>query len=138
MREEVHQDTAGALTVVAAAGESADGAEDDGNSAKEDVHGVHNDFVVPEDDTETAEERGAECGVALVEIGVDGAGGGEGGDFAAEEFREDEGADYGDAVEGSHPHHCADFALADSIPCWDVCDVFVEAAGGEGEEAEPY
>ena len=37
-------------------------------SAEEDVHGVHDNFVVPEDDTETAEERGAECGVALVEI----------------------------------------------------------------------
>ena len=135
MRQQIHQDAAGAVGMVALC-KCADGAEDDGDGAEEDVDSVHDDFIVPENNAETAEERGAECGVPLVEFGGDGAGGGEGGDFAAQELGKDEGADYGDAVEGGHPHHGTDFALADSISCWDVGDVLVETAGGEGEEAE--
>lgn len=69
--------------------------------------------------------------VALVELGLLGAGGGEGGGFAAEEGREKKGADDSDGVicnggmisgvrenvlsgvklTWSHPHHCTCVAL---------------------------
>jgi hypothetical protein len=59
---------------------------------------VHPEAGAEDDDSETAEEAGAVRGVALVELGLLGAGGGEGGGFAAEKFGEEEGADDGYGV----------------------------------------
>lgn len=55
---------------------------------------MHEDSRAENNDAEASEEAGTVDGVALVELGLLGTRGGEGGSFAAEEGGEEEGTDY--------------------------------------------
>lgn len=107
------------------------GAED-----KEDVQQVHVAFAIPENDLETAEEAGTELGVALVELVLDRSRRGEGHGFAAEPRRQDERADDGQGVEGSHPELGAGVTLRKTVSRGKVGDPFVQACEYEIGEAE--
>lgn len=74
------------------------GGDSNCGDAEQDIEDVHPDAGAEDDDAETAEERGSVYGVAFVELGLLGAGGGEGGGFSTEKFGEEEGAYDGDGV----------------------------------------
>lgn len=131
------------------------GGDRNGHNAEDNVDKVHPDTRVEEDDAQAAKETGAVKGVALVQLGLLRAGGGEGCSFATQEGREEEGANDGDCViwkgdelaeflhagsnevlTGCHPHHCTCVTLAQAVTSWDCHNPLIETVGGEGNEAQ--
>jgi hypothetical protein len=78
--------------------DAARGGDGDSGDTEEDVGDVHPDAGAKDDYAQAAEKAGAVDGIALVEFGLLGAGGGEGRGFATEELGEEEGSDDGDGV----------------------------------------